>query len=220
MKNALLVPIHLDALVLKNDRMVIGPMADFTRLPYSDGRRSFNPDIANISEEILSQPFQDLGFQLKPGVHLHWALPDGLTKGVGHADRANGNQKTKGIFPLVPNRWLVTRTDQARQKRQWIVESDYLYPPGQGAQSSGISYPYPKNSQNPQPFRYMGRAMPLAAWKNRHDAPRSQYLNQEQSPYPLTAVGYGEPTFAALYPNCHSIFAFYDDEVLSDLNGV
>ena len=33
MKNALLVPIHLDALVLKNDRTVIGPMADFTRLP-------------------------------------------------------------------------------------------------------------------------------------------------------------------------------------------
>ncbi|MGV2388233.1 MAG UNVERIFIED_CONTAM: hypothetical protein LVR29_07585 [Microcystis novacekii LVE1205-3] len=27
----------------------------------------------------------------------------------------------------------------------------------------------------------------------------------------LTAVGYGEPTFAAFYPNCHSVFGFYDD---------
>jgi hypothetical protein len=223
MKNALLVPIHLDALVLKNDRTVIEPMADFTRLPYSDGKRTFNPDIANISEEILSQPFQDLGFQLKPGVHLHWALPDGLTKGVGQAARDNAKHKQKVAFPVVPNRWLVTRTDKAGQKKQWIVESDYLYPPGQGAQSSGISYPYSKNGQNTQPFRSMGRAMPLAAWKNRDDAPPAQYLNQEQSAYPLTAVGYGEPTFAAFYPNCHSVFGFYDDydnEALPDLNGV
>ena len=223
MKNALLVPIHLDALVLKNDRTVVEPMADFTRLPYLDGKRNFNPDIANISEEILSQPFQDLGFQLKPGVHLHWALPDGLTRGVGQAAQDKGNQKRKVSFPVVPNRWLVTRIDQAGQKKQWIIESDYLYPPGAGDQSSGISYPYPKNGQNAQPFRSMGRAMPLAAWQNRDDAPPAQYLNREQSPYPLTAVGYGEPTFAAFYPNCHSVFGFYDDydrQPLPDLNGV
>jgi hypothetical protein len=223
MKNALLVPIHLDALVLKNDRTVVEAMADFTRLPYSDGKRNFNPDIPNISEEILSQPFQDLGFQLKPGVHLHWALPDGLTNAVVQAAQGNGNQKRKVSFPFVPNRWLVTRTDQAGQKKQWIVESDYLYPPGQGAQSSGISYPYPKIGRNAQPFRSMGRAMPLAAWQNRDDAPPAQYLNREQTPYPLTAVGYGEPTFAAFYPNCHSVFGFYDDydsQPLPDLNGV
>ncbi len=33
-----------------------------------------------------------------------------------------------------------------------------------------------------------------------------EYLEQ------LTAVGYGEPTFAAFYPNCQSVFGFYDDD--------
>src|SRR6185369_6394445 len=29
--------------------------------------------------------------------------------------------------------------------------------------------------------------------------------------YPkLTAVGYGEPTFAAFYPNCYSVFGFFE----------
>src|SRR5262249_49407202 len=31
--------------------------------------------------------------------------------------------------------------------------------------------------------------------------------------YPkLTAVGYGEPTFAAFYPNCYSVFGFFDND--------
>jgi hypothetical protein len=55
----LMVPIHLDAPFLKKDRSVVETMADFTRLPYFDGKRDVNPDVANLSEEILSQPFED-----------------------------------------------------------------------------------------------------------------------------------------------------------------
>ncbi|HEX9921973.1 MAG TPA: hypothetical protein VGD99_04875, partial [Anaerolineae bacterium] len=47
--------------------------------------------------------------------------------------------------------------------------------------------------------------MPLAAWLNQSD-PSAEYLDN------LTAVGYGEPTFAAFYPNCHSVFGFHDDD--------
>ena len=57
-------------------------MADFTRLPYFNGQRDVNPDIANISEDIVIQPFQDKNLNLKAGLHLHWALPDALTKTV------------------------------------------------------------------------------------------------------------------------------------------
>jgi len=77
-----MVPIHLDALYLKRDTLVAEAMADFTRLPYFDGQRDVNPDIANISEDIVIQPFQDKNFNLKAGLHLHWALPDALTKTI------------------------------------------------------------------------------------------------------------------------------------------
>ncbi len=29
----------------------------------------------------------------------------------------------------------------------------------------------------------------------------------------LTTMGYGEPTFAAFYPNCHSVFGFHDPDI-------
>ena len=81
MSNILLVPVHLDALCLKTDLSVVEAKVDFSRLPYWDGKREINHDVANISEELLARPFEDRGLQLKAGVHLHWALPDALTKG-------------------------------------------------------------------------------------------------------------------------------------------
>ena len=59
----------------------------------------------------------------------------------------------------------------------------------------------------------MGRTLPLARWPS---AP-GDYLNQRDgnskykfSHYPLTSVGYGEPSFAAYYPSCYSVFGFCD----------
>jgi len=49
MAEVLMVPIHLDALFLKKDRSVVETMADFSRLPYFDGKRDINPDVANLS---------------------------------------------------------------------------------------------------------------------------------------------------------------------------
>src|SRR5271169_6209474 len=89
----LMVPIQLDALYLKKERSVVETMADFSRLPYCDGKRDLNPDVANLSEEILSQPFQDRSLQLKAGVHLHWALPDALTRGVQQRNEGDTENK-------------------------------------------------------------------------------------------------------------------------------
>src|SRR6266446_798741 len=152
MAEILMVPIHLDALFLKRDRSVVETMADFSRLPYFDGKRDINPDVANLSEEILSQPFEDRSLQLKAGIHLHWALPDALTRGFQPRNASVNEDERSIIFPYVPNRWLVTRTDAGGAHRQWVVESDYLYPPGQNGRESGISYPYSGKS-HPQPFR-------------------------------------------------------------------
>ena len=69
-------------------------MADFSRLPYHDGKKQLdvNPDIAYVSEEIVSHPFQDQGFHLKRGVHLHWALPDAINAGRKHREAESWRQ--------------------------------------------------------------------------------------------------------------------------------
>ena len=381
MSDILLVPIYLDALCLQRDTFVAEAVADFTRLPYFNGQRDVNPDIANISEDIVIEPFQDKNFNLKSGLHLHWALPDALTKTVGiriveretfkkafgdddgdgiwtqlisqewikeidsskasvmPIDQRGGNdlgsfedwrsaieailsQPLESAFPPVPNRWLVERSGGGLSDKKWVIESDYLYPYGvsdpgsvnilysaelfgggnpeaigilasnlknstplsdwlrdqflpetldllneydsgtpspelqvglmwelneimRGAsiyteeRFSGIelseeaqnlldSHPqgedlvrlnrllleaaYPEcKGIGRQPFRYLGRKMSFANWLNQ----RSQAELYKESLDPLTAMGYGEPTFAAFYPNCHSVFGFYDGDVQS-----
>ncbi len=202
----LMIPIHLDALYLKRERLVVEAMADLSIIPYFNRKRDVNPNIAHISEEIVSQPFQNQNLYLKAGIHLHWALPDALTKGIQDSDK-------KTVFPSVPNRWLVTRTLNGK-KRQWVVESDYLYREGEGEQLGSIVYPIEiKNGNgNHQPFRYLGRKLPIEAWLE--NDPKAEYLPL------LTAVGYGEPTFAAFYPNCHSVFGFYDDYSPENTDGL
>ena len=382
MSNVLFVPVHLDALFLTRDTFVAEAMADFTRLPYFNGQRDVNPDVANISEDIVIQPFQDKNFNLKAGLHLHWALPDALTKTVGirtvekqifqNAFGSHGNriwdqliqkewikeigdsskasvmprgkrmgnldgfeeqqeaieailtQPLESAFSPVPNRWLVERKGGGLLTKKWVVESDYLYPYGEGRDAGSVNILYSaelfsggnveeivklannlKKSTSPydwikdqfsgytitllddydletpseklqaalmwelnqilqgasiydetrfsgivlsqetqnlldsqpqgenlvhlnrllleaacpecqslghQPFRYMGRTMPFEDWLNQTDDPCQEYLN------PLTAVGYGEPTFAAFYPNCYSVFGFYDGDIQSPPN--
>ncbi|NEQ72115.1 MAG: hypothetical protein F6K23_02900 [Okeania sp. SIO2C9] len=201
-----MVPVHLDALHLEIDRLVVEAMADFSHLPYFDGQRDVNPNIANISEEIVSQPFQNQNLYLKAGIHLHWALPDALTKGI----QVSENNVTRTVFPPVPNRWLVTRSNKDNEiEKQWVVESDYLYPEGTGSEVGSIAYPIQVEEGKHQPFSYLGRKVPLAAWLE--NDPNAEYLPS------LMAVGYGEPTFAAFYPNCHSVFGFYDDDYAAEI---
>lgn len=311
-----MVPIHLDALFLKNDKLVVEPMADFTRLPYFNGQRDVNPNVANISEEVVTQPFQNKNFYLKAGIHLHWALPDALTKTIGIRSLGSG-------FPPVPNCWLIERKEGGLSTKTWVVESDYLYPcepfrkgevgsvniifsaelfsggnPEAIAQlthalkkstsiskfikqkffsptqdllkrySSGtpseelqvaliwelnqilrgsswydkelfseiplsqetqqlldsnsqgenlvrlnrllLEAAYPEcKSIGHQPFRYLGRKMTFEDWLKQRD----QTVPYVERFDPLTAIGYGEPTFAAFYPNCHSVFGFYDEDI-------
>lgn len=185
-------------------------MADFARLPYFNSQRDVNFNTANISEEILSQPFQDQNFDLKAGIHLHWALPDALSHGDNVKDPETGEMTT--VFAAVPNRWLITRGRRAADggktiEAEWIVESDYLYPDGEGFQSGSVSYPVKPDPAKKayRPFRFMGRKMPFPLWEAGER--QAEYLDH------LTAVGYGQPAFAAFYPNCHSVFGFHDPDV-------
>ena len=215
MSNHLIVPIHLDALHLTKPQLVVGPLVDFSVLPYVDyeNKQDVHSDTAYVSKNMVSQPFSDRYLTLQPGIHLHWALPDGLTKALTkavHPKQPNGQEdQTQVEFPPVPDRWLISRSGGGQPEKQWIVESDYL---STDFQSGGIPFPLPADAAaklrpGERRFRYLGRSYPV-------DQPPTQrggdiYLNQS-SPK-LTAVGYGEPTFAAFYPNCHSVFGFWDD---------
>ena len=197
MSNMLLVPIHVDALHLKFGTSVKEAMTAPNRLPYFSGRRDVNPDIANLSESIVSQSFANENLFLKAGVHLHWSLPDALTQEIEEGD-----------FPAVPNRWLVVRRNGGDIKH-WMVESDFLHPPDAGFQEDSVMYPY-DNSENPNlpAFQYLGRTLPLEQWKLNQRAQNAKGESLER----LTAIGYGEPTFAAFYPNCRSVFGFHDPD--------
>src|SRR5215470_5577201 len=124
MRTVLLVPIHLDALYVKEGRRVIQPIADFTRLPYFDGERDVNASTAWLSEEIMSEAFQDEHFFLDKGIHLHWALPQALTR-AAYDDSGSA-------FPPLPDRWLVTQgreiSGRPTIENQWVVESNCLHP--------------------------------------------------------------------------------------------
>lgn len=193
----ILVPVHLDALWLLHEQAVVAPTADFTRLPHFNGVRDINPNTAHISESILNPPLAPPQLYLKSGLHLHWALPDALHRGV---------QESSGLhLPQVPDRWLVTKRVGETSQR-WIVESNYLYSPENSAGRHSISYPI-TDGINPHPYRHMGRKVPLSDWRERDvDGTHPDYLHS------LTAFGYGEPNFAAFYPNCYSVFGFYDTQ--------
>jgi len=205
MPKILCVPTHLNALFCSKSQNVVESMADFSRLPYSDGTKDHCPDIAYISEDIVSPPSQNHNFRLKKGIHLHWNLPKALTK---------GKHNTEGtVFPAVPNRWLITRQALSGiPKKEWVLESDYIFPEGKGWSAGSVSYPVPPVAGQ-APFRFLGRKMTLAQWLAKEENPTLDMFPTATYLEKLTAVGYGEPAFAAFYPNCHSVFGFHDSEI-------
>lgn len=199
-----MVPIHVDVLHIDTPTLVADAMANFSRLPYvntsAGDTADWNADTAYTSEDLLSPPFQNQTLVLESGVHLHWALPQALTR--SHPVRKDHHDIT---FPAVPNRWLISRS--GKQDCSWLVESDYLYPSDEGAEFGGVCYPVFKGSaQNGPPFRYMGRTLEMS---EPYPSAATDYLKRLTG-YPLTAVGYGEPTFAAFYPNSRGVFGLHD----------
>lgn len=113
-------------------------------------------------------------------------------------------------FPAAPNRWLITRNENGQIKSSTIVESDYLWPTSKQQDEAGqpladfyTAFPLITNDPTSQPYRYLGRAVPLGT----QAAPQTDYLT-----HPLTAVGYGEPSFAAFYPASRSVFGYCDTQ--------
>jgi hypothetical protein len=197
-------------------------MADYKELPYIFQNHTYASGNHNLAEDILA-PLFNKEFQLKAGLHLHWSLPDALT---------NGEHDENGTtFPQVPNRWLVLRKGGYQGEKQWIIESDYLYPihqPGDNSQPPDAIniLIQPPNLANVNPddpstyqyqrYRYMGRTWELGQynqWEHKEYAPDLTAMGNRATIPILDAV---QGTFAAFYPNCHSVFGFHDSDYCVD----
>ncbi|TMQ04432.1 MAG: hypothetical protein E6J90_51460 [Deltaproteobacteria bacterium] len=105
----LLVPIHVDALVVRSEG---GAVADCRmRTPAEAG--------STRSIDLLPPPFADLDKPRPRGVHLHWAMPDGLATFRGEGATASP--------PALPDRWLVARASPGAGGRRaitaWVIDA-------------------------------------------------------------------------------------------------
>jgi hypothetical protein len=206
------VPLRLQALCLDMKQNVVRAMADYRLLPAeTNARRQVRSP--NLGDRILTPPFtQDL--ELPPGLHLHWLLPDALSQGEQDGDLTR--------FPHVPNRWLVLRSGGGLPGKQWVVESDYLYPEGYG-EDIGSEAEAPVNIQalpDPSPgpgyrYRFLGRALPLEDWREAQGDSGREYLPALTCVGQETAVRVLDPvraSFASFYPNCRTVFGLHDGD--------
>jgi len=138
---------------------------------------------------------------LEAGVHLHWALPDSLT-------RAQSNETTPLAFPAVPNRWLVTRfviAGGTPTATSFVVESDTLNP----TPPTDASLQVPVKSEGTEPdFHYLGQSFGLDDYPAT-PAEGARPL-RDANGVELTAVANGLPSFAAYYPEGRNSFGFID----------
>ena len=180
----LFVPVSIDALVLSQLLLENGGWSWIT--PNYRFAQLFLPQPVLFQRDPpqLIDPSGNIG--QFTGVVVRWALPDGLT--YGSADPTTGLV----TFPPIPNRWLVLRRvpGAAAQTAAWVLASDYLG-------GNGTSY---GTAGGPTT---LGMCWPLPDW------PGEETLPPGLEP-PLTAVGPGNPTFAAYLPNLQHILAFHD----------
>ena len=217
----LLVPVELDVLVvdksnekdawanvLFNPNNIAGYTEEKEKFEGVDSARS---NATTASENVQSEDPQVVGGRVpfatyekrKHGIYLHWSLPDGLTHGTTVSNEQDEtppsesssiqqeqndlevNENTE--FPLVPDRWLVTRSspgannNSKRQVRAWVIKSEAI--------------------------DKADRVVSLGSFVEDRDNNNDRWL---------TAIGEGDPGYAAYYDNVEGKLGFYDD--MSDVD--
>jgi hypothetical protein len=177
-----MVPIQLDALVV---RQAGGTWANCLMSAPPDPPPNSPPDAIVPRLSLLPPPFQELAAESRPpGVYLHWALPDGLTRATipGPSDPGTTpDPTTQAEFPQIPDRWLVVRmfpSPQLGPRRTiqgWVLRA--------------------------------GEKAPIKVSLDQWNEPGTVLDTKK----PLTAAGHGDPAWAAYYDNVVNRLAFYDD---------
>lgn len=118
-EHRLLVPVDVQALYVQagsSEKMVRLPML----VAGADGHGVDDP------EDGMPDPFTE-GTPRPAGVHLHWAMPDALLRGM-LATRSDGAANRLAL-PLLPDRWVVLRIVLPRGSKDavttgWVLEAD------------------------------------------------------------------------------------------------
>ena len=195
-RSPLLVPIHLDALVLNEITANKGSFAWF-EMDYSQLSSFKDPMPAAFTSE--SGPKTEEG-ETRHGVYLHWALPDALTRGSA----PNGQDIT---FRSVPNRWLIARFNAEAGRwagKFWCVESDSS---GQEQGSSAFLDPTKQAAPEAVHATKIGRSYEISP----------EVIPSKGSSF-LTAVSPGNVAFAAFAPFSQNVFAFVDEDAFAEEN--
>jgi len=218
----LVVPVDVAALAVSPQPLpantgFMPPMTMFDQLPFDPN----GPQLPFVSEHALAQPFDGATTVPDPGVHLHWAMPDALTRGTrplgpdGNAVPGSAPQ-----FPALPDRWLVTRVALVNgtpgHVRSWVVDSRFVAPGVSAATcnigSNAVPWQDPNDTTGTsQPYRYLGRTVPLEAWASASHDPAACVGTLDVTSFAMVEL-------AAYYPNVVNVFGLHDP--LDDLGGV
>jgi len=201
----LLVPMHIDALVVGKDVPFLWASlaADFSKL------KSENDEKPYIIGTDLRFPFtagkKMAGKEVPKGIHLHFRLPPPLT----HRGASDTN------FPKVPNRWLVQRyyTDKNRHfGKAWMVFSDR-----ESTEKDAVIVPVFRHTnadaKYTTPLWLRPTGVTLSVVEQDGDKVTVNPMPSEgdmPALIALTAVTGGDAGFAGHYPACRGILGFYD----------
>jgi hypothetical protein len=171
------------------------------------------------------------GEPLEAGVHLHWALPDGLSRGVQSQDGERAE------FVAVPDVWLVVRFmpvsagGSKRRLKIWAVDSitgkHQLLQSGKPKGKIGDGFEKPSIGKGDKIFPNVDLLSSLSTWVAKVRAAQGeragirltaagfQSTSTGQFPKPADDQPAPGPAWAAYYPNARERFGFHDD--LADL---
>lgn len=193
MTDYILVPMQLDVMVLAKQASLATPFLRF-QMDYKKLANYQTPEPKPFEGASLTQP--------SPGIYLSWTLPKALRNSIAQSDGTDE-------FPLVPNRFLVTRVqsgvDPSTAIKAWIIESDYI---DTANATSPFVNPFAPNTNGiPVPTK-IGRSLLFEDLDSIASANPSSFL---------TAVGPGNTTFSVFSPGVDNVFSFYDDVVGIDV---
>jgi len=191
-------PLRINALYLESPEQVIGQDIRFENVPWMNTENDVfeNPNVPLETNSIIPRPFSwDNGIYLDKGIHLHFVLPAYFKK-----------FDDQGNLPKAPNRWYIKRE---RGGEEWIVESDYIWNVNDPKLNKNTTCTYTQEGQNQFSFIYTGRRYRLEEWLHTSHT-GDHYLKN------FTALGWGSFSFDIHYPNCRSMFGFYDEEGTGD----
>lgn len=149
------------------------------------------------------------------GAHIMWTLPHALRKGHQKiVTNDAGEEETVTEFPLVPNRWLITRFEYSELSKgtppkviSKIIKSEVLSKPEFPSPFNKSLYPQ-KISTNEFPYQTIGASEPLEEWDGTNVP--------EEISAPVKAVGPGAISWSVLYDNIQNVFSFVDDDLSED----